>query len=252
MRLRVLTWNLYQGRSVPPAGRDLLREFGAQLFDWEWDVALLQEVPPWWPAELARRPGVSERSVLTSRNSFGAVRRALASRWPDLLKSQGGGANAILVRDRGIAEHRAVRLCRLPERRWMHAVRLEPAGVWLGNLHCSGKDEAAGRDAALAGEALLAWAGGRPAVLGGDFNLRAPAVGGFAYAGGHYVDHVLLAGAVQGGATDLLDAGGVQGGATGQLGSARLSDHRPVVVELALTELRNTAHEVDDRRRSLI
>ena len=56
MRLRVLTWNLMHGRARPSAGRDLRPEFTAALAGWEWDVALLQEVPPWWPEPLARRP----------------------------------------------------------------------------------------------------------------------------------------------------------------------------------------------------
>ena len=50
----VLTWNLFHGRAVPPAGRDLLGDFAAALAGWDWDVALLQEVPPWWPPELGR------------------------------------------------------------------------------------------------------------------------------------------------------------------------------------------------------
>jgi endonuclease/exonuclease/phosphatase family metal-dependent hydrolase len=218
VQLRLLTWNIFHGRAVPPAGRELLREFADELFGWEWDVALLQEVPPWWPEQLAARPGVYQRSVLTSRNGLLPVRRALASRWPDLMRSQGGGANTILVRDWGIAEHRAVRLCRLPERRWMHAVRLEPAGVWVGNLHCSGADRRASREAARAGAALLAWAGGSPAILGGDFNLLTPVVDGFADAGGYYVDHVLASGAL----------GTI--GSTRALAAGRLSDHRPVAV----------------------
>ena len=48
--VRVLTWNLFHGRAVPPAGRELFDEFATALAGWEWDVALLQEVPPWWPA----------------------------------------------------------------------------------------------------------------------------------------------------------------------------------------------------------
>ena len=52
--MRVLTWNLFHGRSVPDAPRELLAEFAARLAGWEWDVALLQEVPPWWPPELGR------------------------------------------------------------------------------------------------------------------------------------------------------------------------------------------------------
>ena len=47
--MRVLTWNLFHGRAVPDAPRELLDEFAAQLAAWAWDVALLQEVPPWWP-----------------------------------------------------------------------------------------------------------------------------------------------------------------------------------------------------------
>ncbi|HWE34233.1 MAG TPA: endonuclease/exonuclease/phosphatase family protein [Solirubrobacteraceae bacterium] len=224
MRLRLLTWNLFHGRAVPPAGHQLLREFADELFGWEWDVALLQEVPPWWPAELARRPGVYQRSVLTSRNGLLPVRRLLASRWPDLVKSQGGGANAILVRDWEIAEHRAVRLRRLPERRWMHAVRLEPAGVWVGNLHCSGEDRRAEPEARRAGATLLGWAGGAPAALGGDFNLPDPVVDGFAYAGGDYVDHVLVSGAATAGSSRVMAAG-------------RLSDHSPVAVTLECGEM---------------
>ena len=51
----VLTWNLFHGRSVPDAPRELLADFAARLAGWEWDVALLQEVPPWWPPELGPR-----------------------------------------------------------------------------------------------------------------------------------------------------------------------------------------------------
>jgi endonuclease/exonuclease/phosphatase family metal-dependent hydrolase len=225
VQLRLLIWNIFHGRAEPPARRELLGEFADALFSWEWDVALLQEVPPWWPSLLAARPGIYERSVLTSRNGLLGVRRMLASRWPDVVRAQGGGANAILVRDWGIADHRAVQLCRLPERRWMHAVRLEPAGVWVGNLHCSGADRRASRESARAGAALLGWADGSPAMLGGDFNLRAPAVDGFADAGGYYVDHVLVSGAVVPvGSTHALDAG-------------RLSDHRPVAVTVECGEM---------------
>src|SRR5437588_297383 len=71
---------------------------------WEWDVALLQEVPPWWPEPLAARAGADARRVLTSRNSVLPLRRAVAVRWPDVIKSNGGGCNVILVRDTGIVE----------------------------------------------------------------------------------------------------------------------------------------------------
>src|SRR6185312_4538841 len=138
VRLRVLTWNLLHGRSVPGAGRDLSEEFVSALRGWEWDMALLQEVPPWWPSTLAERLGADQRSVLTSRNAVLPLRRAIAVRWPDLIKSNGGGANAILVRGDAVAEHRSRRLCLWPERRWVHAVRLRSAGVWVANLHAGG------------------------------------------------------------------------------------------------------------------
>ena len=51
----VLSWNLFHGRSVPDAPRSLLADFAEQLAAWEWDVALLQEVPPWWPPALGPR-----------------------------------------------------------------------------------------------------------------------------------------------------------------------------------------------------
>jgi endonuclease/exonuclease/phosphatase family metal-dependent hydrolase len=217
----VLTWNLFHGRAMPAADRDLLPEFSAALGGWKWDVALLQEVPPWWPVRLARAAGAEERHVLTSRNGLGSVRRAVAIRWPELIKSNGGGCNAILVRRGGpIADHRAERLCRFPERRWVHAVRLA-GGVWVGNLHASGPDADARRDGARAGAALRRWARDAPVVLGGDFNAPAPAVPGFALAGGRHVDHFVVSGPRVTGPIRSPDRG-------------RLSDHEPVTVTVAV------------------
>ena len=178
--MRVLTWNLFHGRAAPPAGRDLFDEFAGALAGWEWDAALLQEVPPWWPGVLAMRLDADQRSVLTSRNFALAIRRAIAVRRPDRIKSNGGGANTILVRGDAIVEHRWRRLCVWPERRWVHAVRLDHAGVWLANLHAGG----AFRDARRAADSALSWAGSRPVVLGGDFNIHHLALEGFVLAGG--------------------------------------------------------------------
>jgi endonuclease/exonuclease/phosphatase family metal-dependent hydrolase len=216
---RVLTWNLKHGRAVPSAGRELLAEFIAALGGWEWDLALLQEVPPWWPARFATSLGAEQRLVLTSRNAGLALRRAAAVRWPDLIKSNGGGCNAILVRRGGpITAHRTRRLSLLPERRWVHGVRLErapdgAAGAWVCNLHTAA-DAAQG---ALAGAAALTWARGMPIVLGGDFNVRDLAFEQFGHAGGHGVDHVFLHGLAAVGGAEVLDRGS-------------LSDHAPVAV----------------------
>jgi len=238
MRVAVLTWNLYHGRAIPPAGRGLLPDFAAALGGWEWDVALLQEVPPWWPPVLARAAGADQRLVMTSRNQLLPLRRALATRWPDPMRSGGGGANAILVRGATIAEHRGLPLCRLPERRWLHAVRLS-SGIWAANLHATAHHPArAAREAARAAATTLAWAGEangaatdvdafdhipggqkRPALLGGDFNLRRLELDGLRHAGGHDVDHVFATGLTPVGDAQTLDSG-------------RLSDHRPVIVVL--------------------
>ncbi len=78
---------------------------------------------------LAQRLDCEQVSVRTSRNSLLPLRRFVAVRWPDLIKSNGGGANAILARVDRIVEHRSVRLCRWPERRWAHGVQLALRGL---------------------------------------------------------------------------------------------------------------------------
>lgn len=211
----MLTWNLKHGRSVPSAGRYLLDEFSSALSGWEWDVALLQEVPPWWAAPLAERAGADQRLVLTSRNFLLPVRRAIACRWPDAIKSNGGGANTILVRHGlQIAEHRTQRICIWPERRWVHGVRLGD-GSWICNLHAGGTLDECRRAAGSS----LRWASGAPVVLGGDFNVRSPALEGFQYGDGHGVDQVFASGLAAVSSPAVLDRG-------------HLSDHAPVLISL--------------------
>jgi endonuclease/exonuclease/phosphatase family metal-dependent hydrolase len=192
MPLRVLTWNLFHGRSKPETPRSLLPDFAALLQSWEWDVALLQEVLPWWPAELGRACRASARMALTSRNCLPAIQRRLAAPRPDVFKSWAGGCNAILVRGRRIEEHRIVRLRLLPERRVAHGVRLDD-GLWITNLHAQVHlDRQSRADVDRAAEATTLWADGAPALLGGDFNLKGePTAFGFRHLAGHWVDHVL-------------------------------------------------------------
>jgi endonuclease/exonuclease/phosphatase family metal-dependent hydrolase len=217
MRLRVVTWNLMHGRAQPPAGRDLLPEFTAALAGWEWDVALLQEVPPWWPGKLADALDAEYRSVRTSRNGLLTLRRAVAVRWPDLIKSNGGGANAILARRDRIVMHRVRRLCRVPERRWVHAVRLA-CGIWVANLHASTQGARAARDCRLAAATALEWSGSEPLVLGGDYNLRLPELAALSPVGERDVDHIFVnADMTPAGEAEVLDRGA-------------LSDHPPLRV----------------------
>ena len=212
--MRVLTWNLFHGRAVPSAGRPLLNAFAATIAGWDWDLALLQEVPPWWPPLLAVAAGADHRSARTSRNWALRVRRAIASRAPDLLKANGGGANAILARV-PIHGHRVVELTRWPERRVAHGVQLAD-GTWVVNLHATRRPKA--RTRADVATAVAAWAGTGRLILGGDFNLRDLRLHGLEHAGGHGVDHVFTRG-LSGTGAQVLDAG-------------MLSDHRPVLATL--------------------
>jgi endonuclease/exonuclease/phosphatase family metal-dependent hydrolase len=217
--MRILTWNLFHGRAVPPAGRNLQAEFAAALAGWDWDVALLQEVPPWWPPALARACDAEARMALTSRNWLLPLRRFIAERAPDLIKSNGGGANAILVRPSAgaIADHRSVVLRRCPERRVCHAVQLA-GGPWIGNLHAQvHSPQRAQADIERAATATLAGARGGPALLGGDFNVRDPVAPGFEHLGGHGVDHLLGHGLRAVGGPEIPDRG-------------HLSDHAAVIV----------------------
>jgi endonuclease/exonuclease/phosphatase family metal-dependent hydrolase len=208
----VLTWNLFHGRSVPPSGRSLAREFAAALAGWEWDVALLQEVPPWFPPTV----GVDFRMQLTSRNQLLPLQRAISVRNPDLLKSWGGGSNAILVRELPILDARAARLRRLPERRWVHGVLL--ADGWVVNVHAQNHPEAAARaDCERALSIARGW--GPLLVFGGDVNLRAPEFDGLRRVAGNHVDHLFTTGR-PGVRPEVLDRG-------------HLSDHPPVAVTLA-------------------
>ncbi len=200
-------------------GRSLLNEFCAALAGWEWDVALLQEVPPWWPPYLAAASGAEQRLVLTSRNFGLALRRAISSRNPDILKANGGGANAILVRG-AIREPRTVRLTWWPERRWAHGVRLDE-GSWVVNVHSStGAETRARRDTLRALEAARAWSAAAPLLFGGDVNMRGrPELPGMVRLGGNHVDHLYSEGRPAVGKAEVLDRG-------------RLSDHPPVRVSL--------------------
>jgi endonuclease/exonuclease/phosphatase family metal-dependent hydrolase len=216
----VLTWNLFHGRAVPEERHSLLADFTSRLASWEWDVALLQEVPPWWPPRLGAACAASARTALTSRNWLLPVTRPIAEHRPDLIKSWGGGSNAILVRGERVIDHRVRTLRRWPERRVVQAVLLE-RGWWVANLHAQvHSEERAQADIAGAAHSTAAWSGGAPAILGGDMNTRQPTAPGFAYVAGHGVDHVLVRGLEAAAPGRTLDRG-------------TLSDHCPVLAEVA-------------------
>lgn len=218
MAVRVLTWNLFHGRAKPPDDRDLFADFAAALESWRWDVALLQECPPWWP----RRLGARHHVALTSRNLGLPARRWLAQRRPELMKSGGGSANAIVVRDGSavgpIRAHAHRRLRVWPERRVVHGVDL--GGLWVANLHAQVHSAArAAADIELAARTALRWAAGAPVLLGGDLNVRDPRLPGFEVVASHNVDHLATVGLRVSGEVLVPRRG-------------RLSDHAPLSVEV--------------------
>jgi endonuclease/exonuclease/phosphatase family metal-dependent hydrolase len=198
--MRVLSWNLYHGRDHPPdetlftrrsrflriterndthvqVNRPLLDEFARVLDEFEWDVALLQEAPPRWFAELQERTGSTGGRVLTSRNVCRPVQGLLADLNPDLIGAWEGGSNQILVRRPGrILEQRRLTLAWRPERRRMQWARVElpeVGRVCVSNLHATASRPAqASAEVLAAAEAAVSWSGGDSLVFGGDFNLR--------------------------------------------------------------------------------
>jgi endonuclease/exonuclease/phosphatase (EEP) superfamily protein YafD len=205
---------------VPAAGRPLAAEFARTLAGWKWDVALLQEVPPWWPRPLGRACGASGRMVLTSRNAGLFLRKALSARNPDLLTANGGGCNAMLVRGHAIAQHRTLELTKRPERRTMHGIELAGGLGWVVNLHGSTHPFEQGQaDQRLSHATALAWAGEGPLILGGDLNQTKPRHPGLTHVAGHHVDH-------------LFARGWEPAGEAERIVTAPLSDHEALAVDL--------------------
>lgn len=199
MQVKALSWNLFHGRDFPPdpglftwrsrllriaernavhvqVNRDLLDEFARVLAGAEWDVALLQECPPRWWEPLAAACEAEAHGVLTSRNSFAALRALAARLNPDLIASAEGGSNLTLARSGVIVSRRAVTIHEgRPERRAMALTRIAAgdAGLCVANLHASaGRPDLAGPDVLRAAEAATEWAGDAPLIFGGDLNLR--------------------------------------------------------------------------------
>jgi endonuclease/exonuclease/phosphatase family metal-dependent hydrolase len=206
--LRVLCWNLYHGRDAPPdpalftlrsrlfrrpeddgaylqVNRPLRDEFATLVARAEWSLCLLQEAPPTWSRDLARRSGALACRALTSRNQLRALTSRLA-RWnPDLIGSWEGGSNLTLMRPpwrlvdgscRSLLLN-PLRERRLIERRRMSFARvvLDGSGteVCVANLHASNGPRAqTALELLRAARTAIAWAEDAPLVLGGDFNLR--------------------------------------------------------------------------------
>lgn len=245
--------------------RDLYQEFAARLAAAEWDVALLQEVPPRWAERLAAATGSEGRVSLTSRNWMRPLTFPAARLRPHLVGSWEGGSNLILVRrtrDRAgarsragrrtseakdrpgteVVEHRRAVLARRPERRVVSMVRLA-GGLCVANLHAS-TGPGAEPDVMRAAEAAAEWAGELPLVLGGDFNARPARSGVYALlegklglvgtTAGSAIDHLLVRGAT------VLEPGAAWAPERRDVPdrdsdlSVRLSDHSPVETRISI------------------
>lgn len=201
--MRFLSWNLFHGRDFPPdpalrqwrwrsrllraterndthvqVNRSLFDEFAGWIAGRDWDVALLQEAPPRWFRALAEACRAHGALALTSRNGGAPARHLLARLSPDLIASNEGGSNQLLVRPPGrIAEVRRVTLALRPERRRMLFARLElpgGRGLHVANLHATASvgDRAAAPEVERAAALAVEWSRGGPLVFGGDLNLR--------------------------------------------------------------------------------
>jgi endonuclease/exonuclease/phosphatase family metal-dependent hydrolase len=198
--VRALTWNLFHGRDKPPndalfttrsrylrvterddtyeqVNRPLRREFTQVLASLPWEIALLQEAPPRWIEPLARDLGAKGALALTSRNLGGALRGALARVNPDLIASNEGGSNQLLVRPPWrIAEVRRHVVTLEPERRVMLWARLQAADgreLCVANLHATTPGKPDGpAELIAAAELAVGWSGVAPLIFGGDLNQR--------------------------------------------------------------------------------
>ncbi len=217
MEFTAVSWNLFHGRDFPPdpalftwrsrllrvternathlqVNHELGSEFAAMLAAAEWDVALLQECPPRFAAPLAEACDAEVHRVLTSRNSFSALRGFAARLNPDLLASAEGGSNLTLVRhpfrcalctsevqkahpNGAVVERRETGIhAGRPERRAMALTRIAVGGddeLCIANLHATNDAPTlAVEDVLRAAEAASAWAADSPLLFGGDLNLR--------------------------------------------------------------------------------
>lgn len=195
-----LTWNLFHGRDFPPdpalftwrsrllrrterndthvqVNRPLREEFARTLDALDWDLALLQEAPPRWQDALCARCVATAAVALTSRHELGRLRRGLADRNPDLIASNEGGSNMVLVRSPGrVVAVERVRLALRPERRALLLARIAlPGGgeLAVAAMHLSVSSTGRGpAEAESAAELAVRFSHGRPLLFGGDLNLR--------------------------------------------------------------------------------
>jgi endonuclease/exonuclease/phosphatase family metal-dependent hydrolase len=166
-----------RGATHAQVNRPLRGSFAGWLASRRWDITLLQEAPPRWLRTLAGATSSSAASALTARNLLPRVRGVLAEWSPDLIASNEGGSNQLLVRAPArIAEVRRLTLTTWPERRRMLWARVAMPGgrqLAVANLHATSGDRvAAAREVELGADRAVEWSGDDPLLFGGDLNVR--------------------------------------------------------------------------------
>jgi len=203
--LLVRSWNLFHGNAHPPDSRSRLRTMVALATADCPDVLCLQEVPVWALTRLERWSGMSARWVVTRRPLLPAQLAGLVTRLHNgfFRSALAGQANAILIGS-GLDphEHRWLRIDEgRREPRYCHAIQLKGRlnDLVVGNLHATNnfrRPEFAAAEIVRAEAFVSTSAGELPAVLAGDFNVRAEnlaELGGWS-ARGPGIDHVLVRG----------------------------------------------------------
>lgn len=228
----VRSWNLFHGNTKPVDRHSHLREMIRLAIEDRPDVLCLQEVPLWVLPQLARWSEMRARWVVTRKPLLPAWLGGAITRLNNgLFRSAiAGQANAILL---GGAlqplEHRTLRIDEnRHEPRWCHAIRLD--GLVVANLHASNdfrRPELVGAEIVRAERFVSELAAALPAILAGDFNIRAESLhelpGWSALGPG--IDHVLVRGLPVGSLHVWPEERRRQNGAV-------LSDHAPVEVRL--------------------
>lgn len=228
----VRSWNLFHGNASPPDRNSHLQAMIRLATADRPDVLCLQEIPLWALPRLARWSGMQARWVVTRRPWLPAWLGGAITRLNNgLFRSAiAGQANAILL-GAGLEAlaHSTLRIDeRRREPRWCHAVRLEH--VVVANLHASNDfrhPELVGAEILRAERFTAQLAGELPAVLAGDFNVRAESLhelpGWSALGPG--IDHVLVRGLAVEPLVVWPEERRSQNGVV-------LSDHAPVEVRL--------------------
>ncbi len=228
--LLVRSWNVFHGNTHPPDRHSHLHTMIRLATADRPDVLCLQEVPLWALPRLAGWSGLTARWTVTrrpwlpdwlggfvTRLNNGVLRSAIA-----------GQANAVLL---GPAlEPRAMHALRIDEGRreprFCHAVRTDR--LVIANLHATNdfrKPEIPAAEILRAEAFVTRIAGDLPAVLAGDFNLRAEHLVGLSGWSdlGAGIDHVLVRGLASGSLSVWPEERRRHNGRV-------LSDHAPVEV----------------------